>query len=321
MSSTHPVFKPGNIAVITGAASGIGLALSRKCMKDYRMTVIMVDINATNLEAAKLSMTKDTIADDDQNSPTPCSAELKNEKSLIQTVAMDVAKIEDYEALKILIQNQFEGKISLLVLNAGIANKSNWTDTAYFRKVMDVNLFGVIYGLNTLLPLVTNNSTKENPTAIVVTGSKQGITNPPGNPAYNTSKAAIKVLTEHLAFDLTKLSPTTSTHLLVPGWTYTGITGNSVFSGQERAEKPHGAWWPEQVVEYLEKKMSEDKFYIICPDNNVTEALDQARMQWGANDLILGRPPLTRWKEDWKNESEPWINDKVAEISSKIQTK
>ncbi|POS86222.1 hypothetical protein EPUL_000394 [Erysiphe pulchra] len=245
----------------------------------------MVDINATNLEAAKLSMRKETSADD-QVSSSSCLPELRNKNSVIHTVAMDVAKIEDYEALKILIQNQFEGKISLLVLNAGIANKSNWTDTAYFRRVMDVNLFGVIYGLNTLLPLVTNNSTKENPSAIVVTGSKQGITNPP-----------------------------------VPGWTYTGITGNSVSSGQERTAKPPGAWWPEQVVDYLEKKMSEDKFYIICPDNNVTEALDQARMQWGANDLILGRPPLTRWKEEWKDESEPWINQKVAEISSKLQAK
>jgi NAD(P)-dependent dehydrogenase (short-subunit alcohol dehydrogenase family) len=68
----------------------------------------------------------------------------------------------------------------LLVLNAGIGLKSDWSDTAYFHKIMDVNLFGVIHGLNTLLPLV--QSTPDSPASVVITGSKQGITNPPGNP-------------------------------------------------------------------------------------------------------------------------------------------
>ncbi|KAI6248977.1 3beta-hydroxysteroid dehydrogenase 2 [Erysiphe necator] len=315
MSSTHPVFRPGNTAVITGAASGIGLALSRKCV-GYNMTVVMVDINATNLEAAKLSILKEN--------QTNLLEKHMNKSKNVEIVVMDVAKIEDYEALKMLIQDKFEGKISLLALNAAILDKSNWADTAYFRRVMDVNLFGVIYGLNTLLGLVTKHSTNENPAAIVITGSKQGITNPPGNPAYNTSKAAIKVLTEHLAFDLSKLSPFTSIHLLIPGWTFTGITGNRApheSSGQHSTDKPAGAWWPEQVVDYLEQKMSENKFYIVCPDNYVTEALDQARMQWGANDLILGRPPLTRWKEEWKSESESWINEKAAEIAAEIASK
>ncbi|RKF56190.1 3-beta-hydroxycholanate 3-dehydrogenase 2 [Golovinomyces cichoracearum] len=288
MASHNPVFRSGNTAVITGAASGIGLALSQKCAS-YGMKVIMIDINASNLAAAKALIVGN-----------------------VEIVEMDVSRIVEYESLKAKIISEFNGTISLLVLNAGIVIKSNWTDTEYFHRVIDVNVFGVIHGLNTLLTLVTKNSTAENPSAVVITGSKQGITNPPGNPAYNASKAAIKTLAEHLAFDLSKLSPNTSVHLLVPGWTFTGLSGNLAFApAQEKRAKPSGAWLPEEVVEYLEKKMLEKKFYVICPDNDVDEALDIARIAWGADDLILGRPPLTRWREEWKEESDKWLKNKT----------
>jgi len=107
-----------------------------------------------------------------------------------------------------------------------------------------------------------------------VTGSKQGITNPPGNPAYNASKSAVQTITEHLSFDLAKSSPKTSVHLLVPGWTFTGLTAGGA------KEKPAGAWAPEQVADYLYKKMGEGKFYAICPDNDVQFEEDRKRMMW-----------------------------------------
>lgn len=174
---------------------------------------------------------------------------------------------------------------------------------------MDVNLFGVIHGLNTLLPLVTEKSTASSPTSIIITGSKQGITNPPGNPAYNASKAAVKTLAEHLSFDLSKSSPTTSVHLLVPGWTFTGLSGNSPFATEQEKKKPAGAWSSEQVVEFLEGKMAEGKFYVLCPDNDVTEETDRKRMLWTANDAVQGRPPLTRWREEYKKEAEEWMKN------------
>lgn len=173
---------------------------------------------------------------------------------------------------------------------------------------MDVNLFGVIHGLSALLPLVTAHSSVSSPSSIIITGSKQGITNPPGNPAYNASKAAVKTLAEHLSIDLSKSSPTTSVHLLVPGWTFTGLSGNSPFAtGADKKEKPAGAWSPDQVVDFLETKMQEGKFYVICPDNDVTEEMDKKRMLWDREDLVKGRPPLTRWREDYKAEAEEWM--------------
>lgn len=134
---------------------------------------------------------------------------------------------------------------------------------------MGVNFFGVVNGISTFLPSVKATAASGSPSSIVITGSKQGITNPPGNPAYNASKAAVRAAAEHLAFDL-RGEPGVGVHLLVPGWTFTGMTGNRPGAA---AEKPEGAWWPDQVVDFLEGKMAEGQFWVLCPDNSVTEQL------------------------------------------------
>lgn len=165
-------------------------------------------------------------------------------------------------------------------------------------KIMDTNLFGVINGISTFLPVIQK---QDRPTAVVITGSKQGITNPPGNPAYNASKAAIKTLAEHLSYDLR--SSQTSVHLLVPGWTFTGLTG-----GGGTKAKANGAWAPEQVADYLQQKMAEKSFYIICPDNDVTVEKDRKRMLWTVGDIVNERPPLSRWREEFQTEAEEWMS-------------
>lgn len=165
-------------------------------------------------------------------------------------------------------------------------------------QVFSTNLGGVTMGIATFLPLLRSSA---EPNSIVITGSKQGITNPPGNSAYNASKAAVKSLAESLSYELR--ATRTSVHLLVPGWTFTGMTG-----GGNVAEKPDGAWWPAQVAEYLEKKMAENKFYVICPDNDVTEEKDKKRMLWTAGDAVNGRLPLSRWRDEYKEEAEEWMD-------------
>lgn len=179
----------------------------------------------------------------------------------------------------------------------------------------------MINGLNTYVPSFQSRSS-DIPSAIVITGSKQGITNPPGNAAYNASKAAVKALAEHLSFDLREKN--TNVHLLVPGWTFTGLVGPSFLptsatvrivltypqSGNrpgQSAQKPDGAWSPEQVAQYMVKKMETNKFYIICPDNDVSEETDKKRMLWSVGDIVNERPPLTRWRPEFKQEAEEWM--------------
>jgi hypothetical protein len=55
------------------------------------------------------------------------------------------------------------------------------------------------------------------------------------------------------------------------------------------------------------EKIGQGKFHIICPDNDVSEETDKKRMLWSVGDVVNGRPPLTRWREEWKAEAEEWM--------------
>ncbi len=145
---------------------------------------------------------------------------------------------------------------------------------------------------------------QSNNCAIINTGSKQGITNPPGDVAYNTSKAAVKALTEGLAHQLRNVEGgQVSAHLLIPGYTFTGMTARS-------PEKPPGAWSAEQVVDFMIEAMGKGDFYILCPDNDVTREIDEKRMRWAADDLILNRPALSRWDPAYKAAFETFMASK-----------
>ncbi|KAI0845254.1 NAD(P)-binding protein [Daldinia vernicosa] len=282
------IFKKANTAVITGGASGIGLALAQKCI-GYGMRVLVADWDAQALGKAGETL-----------------------GSAASTVRMDVSKLEDWSGLKDRVTKEFGGQINLLALNAGVSAKTAFdgegADPAAFQRILNVNFLGVVNGILTLLPLVkekaTATTTSDYKAAIVITGSKQGITNPPGNPAYNASKAAVKSVAEQLSFDLRGLS-NVNTHLLVPGWTWTALAG----AGSGR-EKPEGPWTPGQVVDYLEAKMGEGRFWVVCPDNDVDEETDRRRMVWAAGDAVEGRPPLSRWREEYKGEFGEWMGRK-----------
>merc|ERR1719195_1583777 len=95
-----------------------------------------------------------------------------------------------------------------------------------WEKVLKVNLYGVMYGLHTFAPVM--KAQKES-NFICVTGSKQGITCPPGNTAYNVSKAGVKVATEGLQHTLRNTENCKcSAYLLVPGWVNTSIVANAM---------------------------------------------------------------------------------------------
>ncbi|KAH8711911.1 hypothetical protein GQ44DRAFT_830251 [Phaeosphaeriaceae sp. PMI808] len=267
------VFRPSAHALITGGASGIGYAVAELCLKSS-MKVTIADFNQENLDLARKNLSGD-----------------------VQCFKVDVGERGEWKKLK-----EQVGDVDLLMLNAGVGGKGGWGDEEYFDKILHTNLNGVINGLNAYVPSFKARSS-DHPSAIIITGSKQGITNPPGNPAYNASKAAVKALAEHLSFDLKDTN--IGVHLLVPGWTFTGLAGNT--PGSDKA-KPEGAWSGAQVAEYMHKKMGDKAFYIICPDNDVNEEIDKKRMLWSVGDIVNGRPPLTRWRPEFKEEAEEWMS-------------
>lgn len=262
----HPAFADRNVAVITGAADGIGLAAAKK-YASMGMRVCMADINAEKLAAAAAAI------------PGALA------------VATDVSDMQQVEALCHKAYAEF-GQVDVLMNNAGIgASTGCWSDRDNWLQVLQVNLWGVINGVQAFTAAMLEQQT---PGVIINTGSKQGITCPPGNPAYNVSKAGIKTFTEALQHELRNTDNCQlSAHLLVPGFTYTGMIAKFM------PQQPPAAWSPAQVIDFLLKSVNAGDFYILCPDNDIDRAADNKRMAWAMGDLIHNRPPLSRWHVDF----------------------
>jgi len=264
----HPALAAGRVAVITGGASGIGLAAAKR-FASLGMKLVLADLSQQTLDAA--------------------AGEIPGAE--IITVPTDVGKMEEVRRLKDRAYAAF-GEVAVLMNNAGTSPGGGpWDHYERWQRVLGVNLWGVINGVHAFTQAMIDQQT---PCAIVNTGSKQGITCPPGDTAYNLTKAGVKVLTEGLAHSLRNTAGCRVTaHLLVPGSTFTGMTARG------RTEKPPGAWTPDQVIDVLVERMGDGDFYIICPDNDVTTDIDNRRILWGAEDIIRNRPPLSRWHPDY----------------------
>jgi NAD(P)-dependent dehydrogenase (short-subunit alcohol dehydrogenase family) len=270
----HPAMSPHHVAVITGGASGIGLAAAMR-FASLGMRVCIADIGAERLAeaGAKLaSVAKGGAAD-------------------VMTSAVDVSKFEEVAGLEAEVRKKFGGT-DILMNNAGIGpDSTSFGPLENWQRILNVNLWGIIHGTQAFAPQMIERGRAG---LIINTGSKQGITTPPGNPAYNVSKAGVKALTEALQHDLrNKPGCRINAHLMIPGHVFTGLTARG------RSEKPPGAWTPEQTIDFMIERIDAGDFYILCPDNDVPRQLDERRMAWAAGDIIENRPALSRWHPDY----------------------
>jgi len=277
--SHHPALAKGRVAVVTGAADGIGLAAAR-AFGQAGMKVLMADIAVEALEQA--------------------AAGLRAEGINAVAQPTDVSSRDAMLALR--DRAATLGEVSILMNNAAREGAGGiFADPARWHATMDANFWGVLNGVQAFVPAMMEAGW---PCAIINTGSKQGITLPPGDTAYNVSKAAVRALTESLAHDLLATGGRVTAHLLIPGFTYTGFT-----RARGVTEKPAAAWTAGQVIDFLLPAMAQGDFYILCPDNDVTRAMDEKRVRWHTEDLILNRPALSRWHPEYAEAFASFMRD------------
>lgn len=276
----HPSLTPGSTAVITGAASGIGFAMAlalaargiRICLADLageRLDMALAQVRATGGDAIAHAT--------DVSNPA------------------DVAALADHAFTAM-------GQVNLLMNNAGIQPGSSIFDPdQVWPRIIATNMMGVIQASQLFGPRMIASG---QPGLILNTGSKQGITTPPGDPAYNVSKAAVKVFTEALQHSLRNIKGCqVEARLFIPGYVHTPLTAHG------RADKPDAAWTPQQVVDFLLAELQTDTFYILCPDNDVSRSTDEKRIRWAADDIVLNRPALSRWHPDYAAAFQKWMQE------------
>jgi len=192
---------PGQVAVITGGASGIGLAMARRFAAEG-MRIVLADIERPVLDRA--------------------GKELVRAGADVLTVPTDVSLADDVDALAATTIDHF-GDVHLVCNNAGVGSRGlTVADLPLddFAWVIGVNLFGVIHGINAFLPRLRANGVGH----IVNTASISGFYHLPRMAPYNASKAAVIALSETLRFELDAEGSGVGVSVLCPSWVRTNIS-------------------------------------------------------------------------------------------------
>ncbi|MEL6666436.1 MAG: SDR family NAD(P)-dependent oxidoreductase [Pseudomonadota bacterium] len=273
--------KENNTAVVTGAAGGIGLE-SAKRFAEAGMNVVLVDVKEEQLAQA--------------------ASALSGSSGRVITKVCDVSNPQAMTALAEEVTADL-GNVHCLMNNAGIGRMGTkpWENLEAFNGLVSINLMGVIHGCHAFMPDMLAHG---EPAAVINTGSKQGITRPPGNYAYNLSKAGVLAYTESVAHALRQEENCKLTaHLLVPAFVYTPMVEAFI------PQKPPFAATAEETVDFMMTSLKNGDFYILCPDNETPRPLDEKRIQWTADDIIKNRPALSRWHPDYADAFKAFIED------------
>jgi NAD(P)-dependent dehydrogenase (short-subunit alcohol dehydrogenase family) len=246
------------VAVVTGAASGIGLALVKACILDG-MHVVMADIAQAALH--------------EQVEQLKASSQAK-----ILGVVCDVAKLDDVEQLAKQAYERF-GQVDILINNAGVSGQLApfWELTNQsVRQVLEVNLYGVVHGVQTFLPLMFNQKHRSQ---IVNMASFYGLCSGSQMAAYAMSKHAIVALSESLYFDLKRLNKPVDVSVVCPSFANTQLLANSAPSSSDTLHNMVGGLIErsrpaEDIAACIMREVKNNTFYIL-PDKEVKDYCEQ----------------------------------------------
>jgi NADP-dependent 3-hydroxy acid dehydrogenase YdfG len=197
------------VAVITGAASGIGLGLAHHCVLEG-MKVVLADIDEFELERAE--------------------NKLRGAGGNVLAVRTDVSDADDVETLARKSIGQYEA-VHLLFNNAGVEVRGAvWEQTlADWKWIINVNLWGVIHGIRTFVPIMMKQNTECH---IVNTGSGGAFISGPTVGSYRATKSAVITLSEVLYHELKLHNTQIGVSILYPGF----VRSRLIYSEQRRPE-------------------------------------------------------------------------------------
>jgi NAD(P)-dependent dehydrogenase (short-subunit alcohol dehydrogenase family) len=197
----------GRVAVVTGAASGIGRGLAEACAREG-MKVVLADVDEAALDEA--------------------GRELREAGADVLPVRTDVSKADEVEALARATLDAF-GAVHLLFNNAGVgAGTTVWESTlADWQWVLGVNLWGVIHGVRTFLPVMLEQGDECH---VVNTSSMAGLISGPALGVYKVAKHGVVSLSETLCHELAILRAKVGVSVLCPG----GVNTRVMDSGRNR---------------------------------------------------------------------------------------
>ena len=273
------------VAVVTGGASGLGLAMAARFAREG-MKIAIADVNEADLARAESGL-------------RAAGAEAIG-------VRCDVSKAEDVGALAKKTLEAF-GAVHMVVNNAGVSPLGDvWENSvADWQWALGVNLWGVIHGVRVFTPILIEQAESSGAEGhIVNTASVAGLISPPGMGVYNVTKHAVVALSETLHHDLARRTPRVKCSVLCPAYVPTGIADSErnrpaaladagrAKSGQDLAREAglrkavqSGKLTAADVAQAVLEALREERFYILTHPRIMGAV--QARME----DILRGADP------------------------------
>ena len=248
----------GKTAVITGAASGIGRALAHRLARE-RMRLVLVDVDRRRL------------------------AQVASELPGSLPVRADVSRAADVEMLAAKAFARF-GAVHLLCNNAGIAEYGALWEVplARWRRVVGVNLWGVIHGCLAFVPRMIAQGS---PAHVVNTASMAGLVTPPQAGAYSVTKHAVVALSEALAQDLALRQARIGVSVLCPGWVATRLLQSAPGADPVLQALVAQGVSPDAIAERTVRAIRSGEFYVL------THPEMAPAIRRRADEILAGRAP------------------------------